>query len=250
LYPLQLGQTDVLFLIIAGIILAGIVIAVIIFALRRATTASNELPEQARVKFEAIKPTPQEETPKETQPPPRTRPVEPQAPESRALMADLRENSRNLQQQMQEMLALKEREVAKAKEIEKLRTEISMLRDQISSSRQELGKLTERVEKQNIGLLNQRRDMETQERRFNEALDGLRRELTEKPPQPPASYTLSHPEPPPMVSQAREESGISRFFDNMLGRKSCPHCGHQLRIQDRYCDACGQPLVGTTSRSV
>jgi len=241
----------VLLLIVVGIVFAGIVIAVIIFTLRRATRTSNELSEEARVKFEAITPTstPKEEISKENQPPPPTRPIEPQAPNYLALTADLQENKRKLQQNVQEMLALKEREVATAKEIEKLRTEISTLRDQISSNKHELGKLSELVEKQNIGLLDQRRDMETQERKLNEALDGLRRELAEKPPQPPASYTLSHPEPPPSVSQAREESGISRFFDSMLGRKSCPHCGHQLRIQDRYCDACGQPVVGTGSPS-
>jgi hypothetical protein len=237
----------VLFLIIAGIILAGIVIAVIIFALRRATTISNELSEEARV--EAIKPTPQEEIPKQTQPAPRNRPIEQKAPDYLGLTADLQENSRKLQQNMQEILALKEREVATAKEIEKLRTEISTLREQISSNRHQLGKLSEQVEQQNIGLLNQRRDMETQERKYNEALDGLRRELTEKPPQPAAGYTWSYPEPLPPVSQAREESGISRFFSNIRGRKPCPYCGHQLRIQDRYCDACGQPLVGTASRS-
>jgi HAMP domain-containing protein len=249
LFPLQLGQPDVLFLVIVGIVFAGIVITVIIFTLRRANRTSNELSEEARVKFEAITPTstPQEEISKETQPPPPTRPIEPEAPSYLALTADLQENKRKLQQNMQEMLALKEREVATAKEIEKLRTEISTLRDQISSSRQELGKLSELVEQQNIGFLNQRRDVETQERKFNEALDGLRRELTEKPPQPPA--TSSHPEPLPSVSEARDESGISRFFDSMLGRKPCPHCGHQLRIEDRYCDACGQQVVGTASRS-
>ena len=240
-----------LLLIVVGIVFAGIVIAVIIFTLRRATRTSNELSDEARIKFEAITPTSttQEEISKENQPPPTTRPIEPQAPNYLALTADLQENKRKLQQNIQEISALKEREVAAAKEIEKLRTEISTLRDQISSNKQELGKLSELVEKQNIGLLNHRRDMETQERKFHEALDGLRRELTEEPPQPPASYTLSHPEPPPRISQAREESGISRFFDNMLGRKSCPHCGHQLRLQDLYCDACGQPVVGTGSPS-
>jgi hypothetical protein len=241
----------VLLLIIVGIVFAGIVVAVIIFTLRRATRTSNELSEEARFKFEAIMPTssPQEDFPKVKQPPSRTRPVEPQAPSYLALTADLQENNRKLQQNMQEILALKEREVATVKEIEKLRTEISTLHDQISSNRQELGKLSELVEQQGVGLLNQRRDMETQERRFNEALDGLRRELTEKPPQPAAGYTWSHPEPLPPVSQAREESGISRFFNNMLGRKPCPYCGHQLRIEDRYCDTCGQPLVGIASRS-
>ena len=240
-----------LLLIVVGIVFAGIVIAVIIFTLRRATRTSNELSEEARAKFEAITPTstPKEEISKENQPPPPTRPIEPQAPNYLALTADLQENKRKLQQNVQEMLALKEREVATAKEIEKLRTEISTLRDQISSNKHELGKLSELVEKQNIGLLNHRRDMETQERKFHEALDGLRRELTEKHQQPPASYTSSRPEPLPPVSQARDESGISRFFDNMLGRKPCPYCGHQLRIQDRYCDACGRPLIGTASRS-
>lgn len=212
---------------------------------------SNELSEEARVKFEAIKPTstPQGEIPKETQPAPRTRPVEPQAPDYLALMADLKENSRKLQQDMQEMLALREREVATAKEVEKLRTEISTLRDQISSDRHELGKLSGLVEQQNVGLLNQRRDMETQERKFNEALNGVRRELTEKPSQPAAGYISSPPESLPPVSQAREESGISGFFNNVLGRRPCPYCGHRVRTQDRYCDVCGQLLVGIASRS-
>jgi len=57
LLPLQLGQADMLFLIVVGIVFAGIVIAVVVYVIRRATTVDDELSEEASVKFEAITPT-------------------------------------------------------------------------------------------------------------------------------------------------------------------------------------------------
>jgi len=234
--------------VIVGVVLAGIVIAVIIFALRRATTMSNELSEQARVKFEAIKPKPQEEMSKETQLPLQTRPIDPQATDHMALKAELQENSGKLQQQIHEILELKEREDEVAKEIEIFKTEIFMLRDQLSSEGKELEKLSLLLGQQVIGLQNLTRDIETQENKFNEALKAvwrtIRRELTERIPQPITPGIAAPPS-----SEARDRSGRSRFFNDMLGRRACPFCGHHIRTEDRYCYACGRPIEGPASHS-
>jgi uncharacterized small protein (DUF1192 family) len=220
LFPLQLGDINVVVILVVGIVFAIVVVVLVANALRRSSAMSDELSTAWEKKFEAIKPAVMTE--KEQQVTPRPQPYPQVGDRSRdtaaysALQTELRENSGRLQRNLQDIASLKEDETRIRNEILGLKTQIGSLQERFSASQEEIRRLKARIEAS----------------------------TKQEPQEVPLPEPMIQPAPQPQapVEQPSGETWISRHLGNVFNRRVCPTCGRRVQSSDVYCDSCGQQL--------
>ena len=204
-------------------------IAVILIALRRSTTASDELSKEWKKRFEAINPTLTSENKAAFE---QKQAASPSAEKTQTnpsylpVLAEIRETKGRLEQSLKDVTAPKEKEMMMLNEIQSLKIEINTLRERLIASGHEMQKLRTLIEEQNLRFQNQKRDFEIQRKEIKHA--------TEQPKQ--VVVVAEH-------EQVSLERRLPRVFRNIFHRRSCLVCGRELRPEDQYCDSCGQPVT-------
>jgi len=170
LSPLQLGDSNSLFIVLAVVVLVGIIIGLILTMTRRASAMSDEISKQSKAKFEAITPTSVSALRSNSQ----VTDVKEKTPSlARAdylretggyftMRKEVLETKFHLEQFIRENTPLMEKQRQSLADIEKLRTEVSSLRERLGIDAQEIQKLKASIAEQGIKLHSQRRDIEDQ----------------------------------------------------------------------------------------
>lgn len=270
MFPLQVGNTDTLFVVVIGVVFFAIIVVLIVYGVRRSTRMSDELSKEWEEKVRAIKqttPVPKEPQTKEKQPPPPPKDDQVRDLASQStLQAELRDYKTELQRCLQEIATLRDNETSMRSEIVSLRTEISTLQERVLNSREEIQELSTSIEqtvKPQITTLtrdvqvetNMRKEIEgvrteistLQERLVNsrEEIEKLRTSIEESAkPQITTQTRYIQPqttqEPEPAARQPKRGGWSTRIFGGNPPSRACPNCKRTLRAQDRYCDHCGQ----------
>jgi len=174
LSPLELGDSNSLFIVIGVVVLVGIVIGLILTISRRASAMSDELAKQSKAKFQAIVPTSVSasrynsqvtEVKEKTQPLPARTDTLRETSGYLALRKEVFETKFKLEQFIRENRLI-EKQLGTRPEIEKLITEVSSLRERLSVDAQEMEKLKASLADQDIKLHSQRQDIEDQRARM------------------------------------------------------------------------------------
>jgi len=170
LSPLQLGDSNSLFVVLAVVVLVGIIIGLILTMMRRASAMSDEISKQSKAKFEAITPTSVSalrndsrvaEVKEKTQPLARTDHLR-ETGGYFALRKEVLETKFHLEQFIRETTPRMEKQRETLADIEKMRTEVSSMRERLSVDAQEIQKLKASLAEQGTKLHSQRRDIEDQ----------------------------------------------------------------------------------------
>jgi len=170
LSPLQLGDSNSLFVVLAVVVLVGIIIGLILTMTRRASAMSDEISKQSKAKFEAITPTSVSalrndslvaEVKEKAQPLARTDHIRDTGGYF-ALRKEVLETKFRLEQFIRETTPHAEKQRETLADIEKLRTEVSSLRERLGADAQEIQKLKASLAEQGTKLDSQRWNIEDQ----------------------------------------------------------------------------------------
>jgi hypothetical protein len=192
LFPLELGDSDIIFIVLGVVALGGLIVGLILIMMRRSSVMSDEISKQSRAKFEAIKPA---GTNGSIAPTLVERPQARVALESTHLLQ--REREANIDYALRkEIFEIKFRldklirDVAPSLEkqnqtrvdLDKVVTDIVALRDQLRVDGQDLRKLKLSLAELSFRLNSQRQDVENQRAdlaklRAQPELDKLRTEI-------------------------------------------------------------------------
>lgn len=190
MFPLELGDQNLVFIILGGVILAGVIVVLILAMMRRASAMSDEISAQSKLKFEAITPTTSPssnhrqitEVSEKARPPAETGRIM-ETGGYFALKKELLETKFQLERYIRENAPAMEKQRESLRDLEKVKTEVSGLRDRLSVDGQELQKVRTSVAEQGIKLHSQRRDIETQRSEIEKMserreVENLRAEIT------------------------------------------------------------------------
>ena len=171
LSPLELGETNLLFIIVAAIIIAGFIILFLITLTRKSSAMSDAISKESHAKFAAITPTSTPPLPNHQQPKERTEIPQPPSPKATRIedggsyltfRRDLLETKLQLERYTREKTGQEEKLRETHVAVEKLGTEVAALRDRQNATGQEYQKLKTTFAEQSFKLQNQRQDIESQ----------------------------------------------------------------------------------------
>ncbi len=280
LFPLQLGESNSLFLVLGAVILAVVIVIVLLTMMKRASAMSDEISKESKAKFEAITP---------TKPPLRNSPLEERKELPGALVRtnkteeggylmlrkDLMDTRFQLERYIRENTLRIEKIQETGIEIEKLTAEVHGLQDRLNSGGQESQKLKTIISEQTLLLHNQRQDIETVRSQLEKVLERAEIEklstdirtaldrlltteeelqkirtkleeqntnLTQVRDMQIQTRMLETTRSPQMILPNNAETPGPRFpqTPTNLAPKACLTCGSPLQPGDRFCFHCGQ----------
>jgi chromosome segregation ATPase len=258
LYPLQLGDSNSIFIVIVVVVLVGIIIGLILTVKRRVSAMSEELSKQSKDKFEAIVPTSISasrndsrvtDVKEKAQPLARTDHLRETAGDF-TLRKEVFETKLRLEQFIRENTRHMEKERQSLAEIEKLRTEVSSLQERLNVNSQEVHTLKASLAEHGIKLHNQTRDIENQSSQVE--LKNLKTNLDDQnserrhalDSEAPARVieVADRPEIAPPMRLASD--AIYPGTQVALGSSSnkCLSCGFTIKPRDNFCMHCGHSV--------